>query len=247
MLYLSEHFYSIQGEGKLSGTPSIFLRFGGCNLQCVGFATKYSADGEERVGCDSFYAVDRAFQSEWLEIHNIEDIQNLLLGYPDIVKDIVLTGGEPLIYAKNKIFIELLRYLKAREYRITIETNGTIAVSDIDEFKDITYSISTKLSNSYEEFNKRFNLVSLHSLVGSSKELFFKFTLDKASIKSGVASEIERISRFFPDIPIYCMPVGYTAKELSDNSESVINLCLEHGYNYSDRLHVRVWNDKRGY
>ena len=49
-LPIVETFYSIQGEGKYAGSPSFFIRVGGCNLSCKGFSNH---------GCDSFYAVDK--------------------------------------------------------------------------------------------------------------------------------------------------------------------------------------------
>jgi len=247
VVYLSEHFYSIQGEGKFSGVPSIFFRFGGCNLRCEGFKTEYTIDSIKKFGCDSFYSVDQGFKNSWQTINRLDDFLSILSQYPKGVKDIILTGGEPLIYADNPIFIDFIKYLKEEDYRITIETNGTIEPQNIDIFRDINYSIALKLSNSGENFNKRFNLDAIHSIINLSKDSFFKFTIDRDSIKKGIGMEIERIHKTFPNTPIYCMPIGKDEKELEENGESVVNLCLERGYIYSDRIHIRIWNGKRGY
>jgi 7-carboxy-7-deazaguanine synthase len=246
MLYLAEHFYSIQGEGKYSGSPSIFLRFGGCNLQCEGFKVSYKIDGEERFGCDSFYAVDRGFSSNWRAINEIDEITKILSSYPDFVKDIVITGGEPLIYAKDLLFLSILRVLKERDFRITIETNGTIQIEQRDEFKDTVFAIALKLSNSGEEFGKRFILDAIQSIISNSKDSFFKFSVDKLHIDKGLSYEIQKIGRFFPESDIYCMPIAKNREELEENSEAVIKLCLKEGYKYSDRLQIRIWNDKKG-
>jgi len=245
-LSLVEEFYSIQGEGLLSGVPSIFLRFGGCNLRCEGFKTKYKIDEIEQIGCDSYYAVDPNFSQNWTDIDNIEDVKKIISKYPKTVKDIVLTGGEPLIYSKNELFLEILRYFKKLNFRITIETNGTLFLEDKDEFKDIIYSLSLKLANSEEEFNKRFNIDSIHSIINKSEKSFFKFTLDKYSIKRGATFEILKMVRFFPELPVYCMPIGSNIEELEKNAEAVIKLCLEQGFIYSDRLQIRIWNNKKG-
>lgn len=246
MIYLSEHFYSIQGEGKFSGVPSIFLRLGGCNLKCEGFQTEYLVNGESRVGCDSFYSVDKYFKESWHTISKLDDLIVVLSQYPEHVKDIVLTGGEPLIYSNNTLFIQFINHLKKHEYRITIETNGTVELQEREIFKDITYSIALKLSNSGEDFNKRFNLNAINSIINISKNCFFKFTIDELSIKSGIGSEIERINKIFHTVPIYCMPIGKDLNELEQNSESVVNFCLDKGYVYSDRLHIRIWHGKKG-
>jgi len=245
-IYLVEHFYSIQGEGKYSGVPSIFLRFGGCNLNCAGFGTEYEVDGEIKVGCDSYYAVDKNFSKEWKVLTTILDIQEILTQYPSRVSDIVITGGEPLIFANSPLFGAILTYLKLKNFRITIETNGTMAVPEKDEFKDITYSIALKLSNSKENFNKRFNIDSIHSIIDISQNCFFKFTIDNASIRKGITFEIIKTMKFFPEIPIYCMPVGNTRQELEENSEGVVKVCLDQGYIYSDRLQTRIWDNKKG-
>jgi organic radical activating enzyme len=65
-LYLSECFYSLQGEGKRVGIPSIFIRFTGCNMECQGFGVKYNdpITGELKYGCDSYYAVDKSFKNQ---------------------------------------------------------------------------------------------------------------------------------------------------------------------------------------
>jgi len=245
-IYLVEEFYSIQGEGLFSGVPSIFLRFGGCNLTCRGFKTEYkNLNGDIKVGCDSYYAVDRGFKSEWRELKEFKDIEKILDKYPT-AKHIVLTGGEPLIYIKNSLFLESLESFKKMNYTVTIETNGTIPITDREIFKDILFSISPKLSNSNEPLKSRFNLDTLNSIINNSNHHIFKFTIDRESIVEGVESEIQEIKKEFPDIQIFLMPIGNSREELTMNSESVANLSLKGGYSYSDRLHIRIWNDKKG-
>lgn len=246
-IYLVESFYSVQGEGLLSGTPSIFLRFGGCNLRCEGFGTKYNIDGTTKFGCDSYYAVDKYFAKNWKSLENLNDLKNILNKYPQNIKDIIITGGEPLIYSKNNVFLKILDYFQEKKFRVTIETNGTIFLNDKDEFKNIYFSIALKLSNSKEEFNKRFNLDSIHSIINKSENSFFKFTIDKQSLLENKISEIFKIRELFPKTPIFCMPIGSNQEELEENSEAVVNFCLENNFIYSDRLQIRIWNNKKGY
>ena len=76
MLSLVEHFYSIQGEGRYTGVPSLFFRFGGCNMRCEGFGcVQVSDSGKEVLGCDTVYAVNREhFASKWIPIIKSEQL-----------------------------------------------------------------------------------------------------------------------------------------------------------------------------
>ena len=250
MIKLVEHFYSIQGEGIFAGTPSIFLRFGGCNLNCSGFNVKYKINGEEFLGCDTFYAVDKRFSENWQKIQSVEELKKIIASYQTYgkkIKNIVITGGEPLIHIKNDIFIQLLDFLHQENYRITIETNGTIKIPNKPTFQNIIYSISLKLSNSGENTFERFNLEAISSLIKiGSKESFFKFTIDKKFLEKGGGFEIVKMVRNFPDIKKVCMPIGNTEQILKENSEAVVKFCLDMGYIYSDRLHIRIWDNLTG-
>lgn len=119
---ISEIFYSIQGEGELTGVPSVFIRTSGCNLRCRWCDTPYASwnpEGEER-SIDSI----------------LEEVQK----HP--ARHCVLTGGEPMI---ARGIHELAAALRADGLHITIETAGTIPPSDIA--CDLA-SLSPKLSNS---------------------------------------------------------------------------------------------------
>jgi len=111
VIYLVEHFYSIQGEGKYVGSPSLFFRFGGCNMKCEGFGcTEKATDGTEVLGCDTVYAVNKEhFSHNWIPIAKTGELLSILDLYelPGAV-DIVLTGGEPLIYANDRTFTDFL-------------------------------------------------------------------------------------------------------------------------------------------
>ncbi len=221
------------------------MRFGGCNLECRGFGVEYKIKNNDEVnfGCDSYFAVNRYFSKEW---QNFVDIKNILNIYPSHVKDIVITGGEPLIYSQNNIFIEMIKYLKKNNYRITVETNGTIKLDFIEEFKDIVYSVSPKLSNSGESRNIDKDRDSIESLYKLSNNIYFKFTIDQTAIRNNINYEILKYKNYFKNINIYCMAVSKNKNELDLNSSAVAQFCIDNGYIYSDRLHIRLWNRERG-
>lgn len=118
---ICEMFRSIQGEGKLIGVPTYFIRSIGCNLDCAWCDTKYSFDG----GMDM----------------SIEEIVESTRGE----KHICITGGEPLI---QKEFPELLSKLLDAGKHITIETNGSISLKDIPDSDNILISMDIKCPSS---------------------------------------------------------------------------------------------------
>lgn len=251
MIYLVEHFYSIQGEGRYTGVPSIFFRFGGCNMRCEGFAcSEIASDGVEVIGCDTVYAVNKEhFFHNWIPIKNEKELLNILNLYelPHAV-DIVLTGGEPLLYANEEIFIKFLEALVKKGHQITFETNGSLDVNfeKFPVYKECIFALSVKLSNSGESLRKRINPNVIYNIATNSKEAFFKFSIDAESINLGLEEEIKDITSHAPKTKVYCMPVGGDKQEVEKNTEPLIEFCKTKGYNFSDRLHIRIWDANKG-
>jgi organic radical activating enzyme len=145
-LKIAELFYSIQGEGRYMGVPSVFLRTFGCNFKCAGFgmpkgelsqeannidATKYT-DYKMlplvSTGCDSYASWDPRFKdlSPMLETDSIVDsITEMLPEKRWLDEHLVITGGEPLL-GWQRSFVDLLSNEKMRSLQeLTFETNGT--------------------------------------------------------------------------------------------------------------------------
>src|SRR2546428_5418195 len=101
---LAELFYSIQGEGKLSGVPSVFVRASGCNLRCVWCDTPYTSWSPEGKNLQ------------------VDEIIEQVRGYA-VARHVVLTGGEPMI---AKHVEDLASRLSNLSYHITVETAGTV-------------------------------------------------------------------------------------------------------------------------
>ena len=118
---IADLFFSIQGEGRLTGVPSAFVRTTGCNLRCS--------------FCDSEYT---SWRPEG-ETVTVADVLARLAAFP--TRHVVVTGGEPLLAADIGL---LCAGLRDRGYHITVETAATL-------FKPIACdlaSLSPKLSNS---------------------------------------------------------------------------------------------------
>jgi organic radical activating enzyme len=227
LIPISEIFYSIQGEGKYAGHPSVFVRVGGCNLKCPGFGER---------GCDSYYAVDKSYKNEW-KLMSVEDIKKEIKKYMKFKPHLVITGGEPILYYK-----ELYPLVDWFDNLITIETNTTIEIDfeKYPKYKDVVFAMSVKLSNSGEKYNKRVKKEVIKNYAKNAEKSFFKFVIDK-DLKSEIEDIVSSIN-----LPIYCMPLGSDKKELEKNAVKVFEFCLKNGYCYSDRIHIRLFGKKKG-
>ena len=224
---ISEIFYSIQGEGKYAGNPSVFIRVGGCNLSCPGFSEK---------GCDSFYAVDKKYKNEWKSL-SVEEIKKEIKKYLKFKPNLVITGGEPGLF-----FDRLYPLIEWFDGIITIETNATISpdFKKYPKYKKVSFAMSVKLSNSGEEYKKRVKKEVIKNISINAKKSFFKFVIDR-DLKEEIEDVVSGI-----ELPIYCMPLGDNKEILEKNAPFVFDFCLKNGYRYSDRIHIRLFGKKRG-
>lgn len=253
MLEVNEIFGpTIQGEGKRVGNPSIFIRFGKCNFKCEGFAVEYETpSGIKKCACDSYFAVDTEFKDTWTKYKSYEEIvkevDNLLSKYPNNYKiDIVITGGEPLLYWNKIEFQRLIKHYINDGHHVTIETNASLNLNFEENYqKELLFSMSVKLSNSLEPLKKRVNKETLRKILTNTKESYLKFVIGKDFLQDS-KQEIISILEDIPKCDVYLMPMGDTADEINKNCEAVINMAIENGYKFCDRLHIRVWDNKRG-
>ena len=238
MLNLVESFLSVQGEGKFSGRLAYFFRFAGCNLRCSGFKCegKSQKTGEILVGCDTINAV----QTSHFKYEKIFCANELIEKIPNLQNKpiIVITGGEPLLHHTNEIFYEFIGELLRQKYEVHFETNGTINVdfSAFPLYKKCIFAISPKLKNSGEIKQKRLNFLALLNLKRYAKDSFYKFVI---SAKESENNEIKAILDICKN-EVYCMPLGGNLSELEKNAPKVAKFCIKNGYNYSDRLHIRI-------
>lgn len=239
---LIEHFLSIQGEGAYAGRLAIFVRFGDCNLRCAGFGVRVKApNGRELIGCDTI----KAAQCEHFDFAGTSfgELKSAVESYNAPNAIIVLTGGEPLLHQKNADFREFLRYLAGQNRQIHFESNGTIEpdFAALPELKNCHFALSVKLENSGESRAKRINERALKSIFANARA-FYKFVL------SGKDDEIKEINEILSiqNAAVWLMPLGASKSELEITAPKVANLAIKHGFNYSDRIHIRLWNSKEG-
>lgn len=266
MLRVNEMFCSIQGEGLYSGFPSIFVRTVGCNLRCV---------FKDSI-CDTPYtsfSPENTHYNDWDDL--MSDFENLKKSNPT-VNHLVITGGEPLLQAEAvKEFIERVYQLRD-DWVITIETNGTMEAIMPWEGEDgyvyavDMWSISPKLSTSVDHNckflteekrddhdKKRINIDNLNSYgisanYAHSEDLACMIQLKFVYSGEESVNEIEEIlNKLTYDTvgiayAIMLMPEGTTNDQLNNIQQECVKVCIEKGWIFTDRLHIRIWGDKRG-
>jgi len=136
-LRISEIFYSLQGESRSVGLPTVFIRLTGCPLRCQYCDTSYAFSGGEMQTIDSI----------------IEQVAQYNTRY------ITVTGGEPLAQSGC---LELLRQLADKNYSVSLETSGAIDVSNVDARIDKVMDLKTPASDE-EHRNRYANLQYLDS------------------------------------------------------------------------------------
>jgi organic radical activating enzyme len=276
-LKVAELFYSIQGEGRYMGVPSVFLRVFGCNFKCEGFGmpkgektleylkldptayTKYDDLPLVSTGCDSYASWDPRFKdlSPMLETNGIADRIMEILPYNQwAMEHLVITGGEPLL-GWQRAYPDLLNHDKMKDLReITFETNGTQPLTP--EFKrflsewtdehwhrEVTFSISAKLSNSGElrEDAVKPEIVLEYQNAGYAYLKFVVATEEDAEEALAV-TQIYQTAGFKG--PVYLMPVGGVESVYALNNRRVAELAMANGLRYSDRLQVPLFKNEWG-
>lgn len=238
-----EIFYTIQGEGKNVGVPSVFVRLSLCNLYCFWCDTDFTWNWKEtkfQHVKDSDPAYRKFSKDEFIAEVDIEDIINRISTFP--TENLVVTGGEPLIQQKELKGL-FARLKSLADYHIEIETNGTITPdAELDASVD-QYNVSVKLTNSKVTERERLREPALR-FFASSPKANFKFVInDPADVEEVLAL----VSGFgVKKRRVYLMPQGLTQQNLRDKQLWLVDICKTHGFNYTDRIHIHIYGDKRG-
>jgi len=225
---ISEIFYSIQGEGRLIGMPSVFIRTAGCNLRCV--------------WCDTPYTSWQPAGAAWSIRTILAEIQKHPTEY------VVVTGGEPLLAPEIEA---LCRELKESGRHITIETAGTI-------FKPIgcdLMSVSPKLANStpwrrqggkfaLPHEKQRLNLPVIQKFL-DNYDYQLKFVVAEKKDFAEIAEILEQL-KTVERSRVLIMAEGRTTARLRARGRWIAELCKRYGYRFTPRLHIELYGNRRG-
>ncbi len=221
---ISEIFYSIQGEGALIGTPSVFVRTSGCNLRCTWCDTPYTSwtpEGEER---------------------SLDSVVEEVNGYG--AAHVVVTGGEPMIAPG----IEELTHRLSQH--VTIETAGTV---DTPVRCDLM-SISPKLANSTPLHRDHGRWAQQHERLRYQPEILkrliqlypyqLKFVIVQPGDLAQVRAMVEEIGA--AENRVMLMPEGVDAAALAERGRWLAEIAKREGFRFTPRLHIDLWGNRRG-
>ncbi|MEE1877432.1 7-carboxy-7-deazaguanine synthase QueE [Altererythrobacter litoralis] len=230
-----EIFASLQGEGPSAGMPVAFMRLSRCNLACVWCDTAYTwhFEGDNRPH-RSGEIFERKANQVSLEVADVA-ARIAALGQTRLV----ITGGEPLLQAGK--LAELLALLP--DISVEIETNGTVAAPARLDIRVDQYNVSPKLAHSGNDAELALIPERLDAYA-TDPRAFFKFVIASPGDVDEVMA-LHRRYRFRPG-HVFLMPEGTDSATLRERETWLSELCLEHGFRMSDRLHIHLYGDTRG-
>jgi 7-carboxy-7-deazaguanine synthase len=232
---ISETFTSVQGEGKLAGVPSWFVRFSGCNLRCSWCDTPYASWNAESKQRGMQDLIDEAARAKAANVSHA-----------------VITGGEPMMFAQAD---ELAAALRDLGMHITIETAGTL-------WREIAcdlMSMSPKLSNSTPQANdprdkdgvwqfrhetRRINLDALQKLIDAYPARQLKFVVSDSQQLGEIETLLGSLRGWNRD-DVLLMPEGITVEVLAKR-HWIVDECVKRGWRYCPRLHIELFGNVRG-
>ena len=229
---ISEIYASLQGEGLLAGTPSTFVRTSGCNLRCVWCDTPFTSwepTGEDIGLADVLAKVDALRQ-----------------------RHVVITGGEPLLFAE---VAELCVALRRAGCHVTVETAGTVLPVTSEQVADLM-SISPKLASStppadtpqrwatrHEASRRRDDV--LRGLAAAGRHQF-KCVIDSESDLAEACGWLDDLGLDVDRATVFLMPQARTADELARRSTWLAQECRRLGFRLAPRHHITWFGNRRG-
>ena len=252
-MFISEIYHSLQGEGFLTGTPSVLVRTSGCNLRCGFCDTPFASWNPE----GDHLSVDEILQNVQQqalaplppmqpETQSVSD--DLMNDSTDgATRHVILTGGEPMM---QREIGELCAALHAAGFHITMETAGTIQRQlDCD-----LMSISPKLSNSDPLAGRAGEWLAKHQQARHRPEVVreliqrhkyqLKFVVSQPSDLDQILAYLDAVGDFDPG-NVLLMPEGIKQAELDQREQWLRSLSEKHGFKLCRRLHILWYGNSR--
>lgn len=230
-MLISEIFYSLQGEGELTGVPSVFVRTSGCNLRCAWCDTPYASWDPEGTP------------------QTVAEIMAAIGGHP-VARHVVLTGGEPMI---AKDIAALAEGIRASGRHVTIETAATVAPAGIA--CDLA-SLSPKLLNSAPDPSAHGAWRKKHEATRWQPDVVrdwidhypyqFKFVVARPEDIDELEHMLAALQREIPRHRVLLMPEATELDAMRSRASWLGEVCKARGYRYAHRLHIELYGHRRG-
>lgn len=225
---IAEIYKSIQGEGFLTGTESVFVRASGCNLRCWFCDTPFTSWQPE---------------GEDLEIDEIlRQVAALDCSH------VVVTGGEPMLFAE---LIPLCQGLRDAKRHITIETAGTLYLPVECDLMSISPKLanstpSTELDAKWHDRHERSRHVPevMRQLI-DEYAYQVKFVIDQPADCDEIEQYLKDLSTINLD-RVMLMPQGTDSAQLEKIGRWLREYCSDHNYNFCPRRHIELFGSARG-
>lgn len=234
-LPIQETFVSVQGEGVLAGTPSSFVRVSGCNLRCA--------------WCDSP-------KTSWEPEHRRISLEDLINTCSHGPRHVVLTGGEPLLFAE---MAGLSQGLRERGHHVTVETAGTVWLEGLEcdllsGSPKLAHSTPTerdpKLAVRHDE--QRINIEVLGRLLDTFpwQLKFVVRARDASLLAEDVRETVELLAklgvRAADHDRVLLMPECVDPNRLNSDYQNLVPALREHGFRLGPRLHIALFGHTPG-
>lgn len=239
-----EIFHTLQGEGISAGRPAVFVRLSLCNLHCRWCDTDYTWNW---VGTP--FPHDRDGEPGYAKYRREEQMLSLEPGEVALrlaewpTRRVVLTGGEPMLQQEGLAALAAAARAMDARYFFEVETNGTIAPEEAFDHFVGQYNVSPKLANSGNRESLRMRPDVLARFAASGKA-WFKFVVASPEDATEIRALLDTTG--IPTDRVLLMPEGRTPEAVAANRDLVVRLCLDHGFTFTDRLHLRLFGARRG-
>ncbi|TWT77828.1 7-carboxy-7-deazaguanine synthase [Posidoniimonas polymericola] len=225
---IAEIYKSIQGEGLLTGSPSVFVRASGCNLRCWFCDTPHASWSPEGVDL----SVDEI-------VAQIEEWD---------CRHVVITGGEPMLFAE---LIPLCEKLRLQRRHITIETAGTLYLPVVCDLMSVSPKLSGSAPNAEEHphwrrrHEQNRNRPEIVRRLLTQYDYQLKFVVDQRPDLAELEEWLAGIGTVDRE-RVLLMPQGVREEELAERATWLRPYCHDQGYTYCPRKQIEWFGAVRG-
>jgi len=245
---------TFQGEGPGIGRLAAFVRFGGCNQHCVWCDEPKSWVFDQRHAAMHWAGVSYD-PTKVLSRRTVEDVGDDVLARLPGRGTTVFTGGEPMLQQDG--LLSIIRYMlnqsevvEARlqgngsypdPFRFEVETAGTISPVQSPLWSTVQFNVSPKLAHSGNEEDLRYKPEVLKRLRDFGA--IFKFVVSHPDHLDEVDRMVSACE--IPPDRVWIMPEGESKRIQLHRMPLLADLVLAHGWNFTPRLHILIWDREK--